>query len=96
MQRVLKEILQPLALHGAAPPTLNAPHFQLQVHPCATARQIPHAPLRAVVPRAMHHAAGSSAFFCAPNQLDEPRLAITEDSVHRRQGTKSGKGVQIL
>src|ERR1019366_7340234 len=65
VERVVGQELQSLALHGQAAAATYAPHFQLQVHPCATARQIPHAPLRAIVPRAMHHAAGSTARFFA-------------------------------
>src|ERR1022692_3846966 len=63
VQRVLKEILQPLALHGAAPPTLNAPHLQIQVNAVVPTGQIPCASPPAVVPAPMHRATGPTDCF---------------------------------
>src|ERR1019366_1298010 len=65
VERVVGQESQPLALHGQAVAAMNAPHFELQVYPCAAAREIPYATLCAVVPRTMHHAAGSATRFFA-------------------------------
>jgi len=63
VQRVLKEILQPLALHGATAPALNPAHLQIHVNAVVPTGQIPCPAAPAVVPANVHCAAGPADRF---------------------------------
>jgi hypothetical protein len=48
--RVVREKIQPFALHGAATAARDAPHFQFQNNPKACTRQVANMPRPSVVP----------------------------------------------
>ncbi len=70
VQRVLQQELQPLALHLPAPTAVDPPHFQVQVNPVRTARQIPNPSPRTVVPGPVSHATcAADSFFLPPTRV---------------------------
>src|ERR1700675_4391145 len=63
IERVVGQELQPLALHLAATPTIDAPNLQLEQHSSVAARKIAHPPRLAVVPARLRTATAATGRF---------------------------------
>src|SRR6266576_2928328 len=63
VKRIVRQKLQPLALHFATASTKHPANFQFQVHPRIAARQIPKLTNSAVVPTLLHAPAVATGSF---------------------------------
>src|SRR6185295_19679621 len=64
VERIVRQKLEPLALHLATVTAVDTPHLQFQKNPCVATRQIAHPPQLAIIPAHLHAtAAAASRFF---------------------------------
>ena len=64
VERIVRQKVEPLALHLATVTAVEAPHLQFEKNPRVAARQIAHAPQLAIVPAHLNAtAAAASRFF---------------------------------
>jgi hypothetical protein len=64
--RIVRQEIQPFALHAVTGAARNAPHLELEHDTIAGARKVAHQPLPSVVPARLHSpAAIAGSFLCA-------------------------------
>ena len=84
IERVVRQEIEPLALNLAATAAWHPPDLNLQEDARVAARQIANLPYTSVVPTRMNSPAQHpQTVFCAPDERDDARLRITEDTAHR-------------
>ena len=94
--RIVRQKIQPLALHAAAIAARHAPHLELQNDAKAGARQVANPPHPPVVPALLDPpAAAANRFFERRSRRDDPHIRITEHAAHGLLRTKTRERIPI-
>ena len=95
VEGILREPIEPFALHQATGAASDAPHMHFQHHPRVAAGQIAYPSPLAVVPAHLGSTAAAAHLFWAPRERDHAQLRIAEQPSNRGLYPETGKGVRI-
>src|SRR5471030_1876580 len=96
IEQVVRQEIEPLALHLAATAASHPPDLNLQEDARVAARQIANLPYTPVVPTRMNPpTAPANRFFARRASVMMRAFGITEDTVHRGLGAKEPGNVYV-
>ena len=97
VERVVRQPVQPLALHAATPAALDPANREVEVDPPVATGEVADAARPLIVEGAIALArTPRSAFFSAAAERDDHRLGVTEDTPNLGQRDEAGEPVDVL